>query len=140
MVLEVLQGQGAFITIALIAAIIVSFVVAFKIMEMVFDTIVISLLSGGFYLAMRYIQGGGISLNDLLLFSFLGATLYMVYSTVASAYRLGSTVIPLPYKALRKLLKPLEYVFKKLKEEKKAKNSGGGKSTKEVVLGSQDED
>jgi hypothetical protein len=145
MVLGLFQLDSTGISIVLLLALVAAFVVAFKVMEMIFDTVIISVMSAGFYLVMRYIQGGNISINDLLLFTFLGAGLYMVYSTLATAYRAGSTIIPLPYKIFKTLLSPLKYLLAKLREQRKSKNSrskGGDddKSTKEVVLGNKDED
>jgi hypothetical protein len=143
MVLGPFQLDGTGISILLLIAIIAAFVVAFKIMEMIFDTVVISLMSAGFYLVMRYIQGGPLSINDLLLFSFMGASLYMLYSTFAAAYKMGTTIIPLPYRIVKKVLSPLKYAITRLKHHQK-KDSGQekkeGKSTKEVILGEKDED
>lgn len=147
MVLEAIQSSGTEIGIFLVLAIIVALVIAFKIMEMVFETVLVTALSGAFYMALRYIQGGPISINDLLLFSFLGATLYMLYSLLETLYNVGSAVIPLPYNLTKTLLWPLqkirskyiEYQKKKSYTDRSEKEETEDKSTKEVVLGN-DED
>ena len=156
MIDQILQAEGTGISIILIAAIVLALVVAFKIMEMVFDTVVITVASGAFYLVMRYFQGGAINFNDLLLFSFLGASLYMIYSLLATLYHAARTIVPIPYKLLKTLSKPFRYAYFKLeelserdyspdlnkKEEgKKGDEDKGGKTTKEVILGKdRDED
>jgi hypothetical protein len=153
MVLEQLfQAQGTGISILLLLGLVLAFIVAFKIMEMVFETVVVSILSGTFYLALRYLQGGPIGINDVLMFSFLGASLYMMYSLLASLYRVGSTVIPLPYNIAKKLIRPFEAAWDKYEERQKRKSyvnrdqnsqdeeeESSGKSTKEVILGSKED-
>lgn len=140
-------------SIGLIALLVIAFVLAFKIMEMIFETFLISGISAAFYVGLSLIQGGGIQINDLLLFTFLGAALYLAYSLIASAYKLGSTVIPIPFNIVKIVLKPFIYTLGKIKglynsgadfapdkpnakagnekENKEKKNQ----STKEVVLG-----
>ena len=151
MVLEqLLQAQGTGISILLILALVLAFIVAFKIMEMVFETVIITVLSGVFYLSLRYLQGGAISINDLLMFSFLGASLYMLYSFLESLYSLGTTIIPIPYKIVKKIIWPFRKIWEKYEEHQKRKSyvnrdetededeDQSDKSTKEVILGSKD--
>ena len=149
------------ISILLVLALITALVVAFKVMEMIFDTALIAGISGVFYIGLRTIQGGQITVNDLLLFTFLGASVYMFYSFLASLYRVGTTVIPIPYHIIQTVLKPFRYGWDKLKEavensddyapkkprsSEKSKDKDGedeedkkDKTTKEVVLGNQKE-
>jgi hypothetical protein len=84
---------------------IAAFVVAFKIMEMVFETILVSILSGAFYIGLSFILDYSFSLNNMLLFAFLGSTLYMLYSFLASAYTIFSKLIGIPYSILASLFK-----------------------------------
>jgi hypothetical protein len=147
---QMIQSQGSEISILLILALVLVFVAAFKVMEMVFDTVVVSVLSGAFYVSLRYLQGGPVDLNDLLLFSFLGASLYMLYSFLSTLWSVGATVIPLPFKALEIILKPFRYLWDKYQEHQKRKSyvdrdkkdeeEDEDKSTKEVVLGNRKED
>ncbi len=141
---QLIQTQGTEISLLLILALVLVFVTAFKVMEMIFDTVIVSVLSAGFYLTLRYLQGGPISLNDLLLFTFLGASLYMLYSFLATLWNVGTTVLPLPFKFVETLLKPFRYAYGKYQEREKRKSyvdrdkekeQNESKSTKEVVLG-----
>ena len=145
-------------SILLVLALITALVVAFKVMEMIFDTALIAGISGVFYIGLRTIQGGQITINDLLLFTFLGASVYMFYSLLASLYRVGTTVLPVPYHVFQAVLKPFRYAWEEVKEAvenrddyapKKPRSSGEDeedeedkkdKTTKEVILGNQDED
>jgi hypothetical protein len=114
---------------------------------MVFETVVVSILSGAFYITLRYLQGGPLSINDALMFSFLGASLYMVYSLLSSLYKVGATVIPLPYNIAKKIAWPFQEIWEKYEERQKRKSyvnrdeesddeeETSGKSTKEVILG-----
>jgi len=120
MIQQLLQS-GSEISILLVLALVVVLVAAFKIMEMVFETVIVSVLSGGFYIALRYLQSGPISFNDVLLFSFLGASLYMIYSLLASLYKVGSTVLPIPYQVAKTLIQPFEYAWNRIEEHQKRK-------------------
>lgn len=149
-ILQTVQTQGSEISILLIIALVLVFVAAFKVMEMVFDIFIVSVLSAGFYLALRYLQGGPISLNDLLLFTFLGASLYMLYSFLSTLWSIGSRVLPIPFKIIETVLKPFRYVWDKYQEhekrksyvdrDKKEEEDDEDKSTKEVVLGKHKEE
>ncbi|MEF8880857.1 MAG: hypothetical protein V5A72_03440 [Candidatus Nanohaloarchaea archaeon] len=150
MIQQLLQSEITGVSILLVLAIVVALVVAFKIMEMVFETVLVTVLSGTFYLAMKYVQGGSVALNDLLLFSFLGATLYMLYTLLSSLYSIGKTVIPLPYKVVKTVIRPFQWVWDKYGERQKRRSyvnrktktedDGTDKTTKEVVLGSKEEE
>lgn len=149
---QLFQTSGPAVSIILVIALIVALVVAFKIMEMVFETVIVTVLSGVFYIALKYIQGGTISLNDVLLFSFLGATLYMLYSLLASLYSVGATVVLLPFKFIKMATWPFREAWKRYeehqkrksyvdrdKESKEDKKDQEEKSTKEVILGKNQE-
>lgn len=149
---QLFQSSGPAVSILLVAALIVALVVAFKIMEMVFETVIVTVLSGVFYIALRYIQEGAISLNDVLLFAFLGAALYMLYSLLASLYSVGATVIPLPFKVIKMATWPFREAWERYEEHQKRKSyvdrdkesnnekeDEDEKSTKEVILGKNQE-
>lgn len=98
MMIEAIPQQYSTIVLVLMLAAV--FVIAFKVMELVFETLTVSALSGGFYVAYTVLIGGGmeqIVLNDLLLFAVLGAAFYMAYSFLSSAYTLARKVIHVPY-------------------------------------------
>jgi hypothetical protein len=137
------QGATSIILIGLLIAVLV---IAYKIMEMVFETVTVAALSGAFYAGLTYLFSGGsmtgFQIDELLLFAFLGATLYMLYSFVISLYRAGTTLVEIPIY----LFKALIYPFKKLWGRHKKKKAESEKqtnkeekeeqelSTKEVVL------
>jgi len=92
-------------TLALLALLILAFVVAFKLLEMVFETIMVSVLSGAFYLGLVFIFSYPLTIDRVLLFAFLGSALYMSYSILASAYTIFSKVIGIPYKLIKATLR-----------------------------------
>ncbi len=143
------QLPAPYTTVILLVFLIVVFVAAFKLMQMVMETVLVTAFSGGFYLALVYLFGFTFSVNDMLFYAFLGSTLYMGYSLLASAYGIASKVIGIPYSFLKLLSVPFRKVYgevkeryklKKLRETGGASNSNGsegngsGSKTKEVVL------
>ncbi|MBC5792592.1 MAG: hypothetical protein H8Z69_00990 [Nanohaloarchaea archaeon] len=140
------QLPAQFQTAALVVLLVITFVVAFKIMTMVLETIIVSVLSGVFYIALGSVLGYSTSLNLMLFYAFLGATLYMGYSVLSSAYGIASTIIEIPYKALRLLFVPFRKLYSHHKEKKKLEkyrrdtnekaenDKDSDKNTKEVVL------
>jgi hypothetical protein len=135
-------------TVVLIVLLVVVFVAAFKIMSMVFETVMVSALSAGFYAALSQVLNYSFSFNQMLTYAFLGAVLYMSYSFLASAYSIARTVLKIPYHLIMIGLKPFKWGYEKVKEEvklrkmrKKAERkkssstkSNDSGSTKEVVL------
>lgn len=137
-------------TVVLIVLLVVVFVAAFKIMSMVFETVMVSALSAGFYAALSQVLNYSFSFNQMLTYAFLGAVLYLTYSFLASAYSIARTVLKIPYHIIMLGLKPFKWAYEKIREEvklrqlkKKAEKrgksgsntkSGDSGSTKEVVL------
>ncbi len=138
-------------SLLLIILLVVAFVVAFKIMEMIFETLLVSVFSAVFYLSLSYFFRFTLSFDRLLLFAFLGASFYMFYSFLASAYTIASTVIGVPYTALKMIWLgvaiPLEKLYTESEklwgslaekageiEHKKKGSSEGERDVKEVVL------
>ncbi|PSH00886.1 MAG: hypothetical protein BRC30_01180 [Nanohaloarchaea archaeon SW_7_46_7] len=111
MIPEAIQSlpQGA-TSIILIGLLIAALVIAYKIMEKVFETVTVAALSGAFYAGLTYLFSAGsmtgFKIDELLLFTFLGATLYMVYSFVISLYRAGTTLAEIPIKLAKALIYP----------------------------------
>ncbi|MFB6199546.1 MAG: hypothetical protein ABEJ83_01595 [Candidatus Nanohaloarchaea archaeon] len=93
-------------TITLIILLITALIIAFKLMEMVFQTLAVTALSAGFYLGLVYLFNYPLNLNNLLFYSFTGATLYMAYKFFSTAYKTIRTTINIPYKTIKTLLKP----------------------------------
>jgi len=160
--IEQLLQQLNLTSILLIVTLIAAIVIAYKVMEMIFDTILISGISAAFYIGLRTLQGGNIALNDLLLFTVLGSAIYMIYSLLASIYKLGTTIIPIPIHIIQAGLKPVRYAGNKIKEladkkegyapkqnnaqkkkkqkQKEDQEDKKGKTTKEVILSNQKQD
>ncbi|MFO7794254.1 MAG: hypothetical protein R6V35_04750 [Candidatus Nanohaloarchaea archaeon] len=131
------------VTAILLVSIILAVMLAFKVMEMVFETVTIAALSGAFYAAMIYLFGGSFAFNDLLLFSFLGASLYMLYGFLITAFTAAETILKIPYKIFMGVFRPTKKYSKKGYRELKKKierrneeevEEKKNKSTKEVVL------
>lgn len=146
-VISQLPGQVS--TVVLLALLILAFIVAFKVMKMVFQTILVSVLSGIFYIALSLMFFNTTpSINDVLMFAFLGSMLYMGYSFLVSAYGLASSLLSIPYYILRFMMKPFTWMYSEIKEEWKLKRlrkkvesqsttqdfSPKDKNTKDVVL------
>ena len=132
------------ITGLLLASLIVTLVVAFKVMEMIFETVTIAALSGAFYLGLTYfISGVSFAFNDLLLFSVLGASVYMLYSFLATIISTTSSIVKIPlavlgafYRPSKKILGKIYRFFKhKIRDYREEEISEpGNKTTKEVIL------
>ncbi|MFB6145300.1 MAG: hypothetical protein ABEJ99_02220 [Candidatus Nanohaloarchaea archaeon] len=106
-------------TALLVVLLILAFVVAFKIMKMVFQTILVAILSGGFYVALAILFSYPMSLNNILTFAFAGSTLYMVFSFLASAYGIAHRLISIPYTILKIILKPVKGLWNDFREKRK---------------------
>lgn len=138
-------------TAVLVLLLVVVFVVAFKVMKMVFETIAVSALSAGFYAVLSILLNYTFSFNQMLSYAFFGATLYMVYSFLASAYSLARTALSIPYHLLVLIGRPVkkgfgyirkEYRLWKISKDKKSSTINTGEdddedsssSTKEVII------
>lgn len=137
-------------TLILLVLLIAAFVVAFKVMQMVFQTIVVSVLSAVFYVALTIVFFNSTpTINNTLMFALMGSTLYMVYSFLVSAYSIAAKLVAIPYHILRYAVKPFVWLYSKVKEEYKLKkvrekiekgdsaqdfSPDKDKSTKDVVL------
>lgn len=142
MVLEFLNAiPQQYSTVVLLVLLLAAFIAAFKLLEMVFETIMVSVLSAGAYTAFTYLVYNSMpGLNDILLFAFAGASLYIGYTLLASAYGIAATVISVPYKIIKILYSGLSTGVKKLvgsirSNAEEGKRSGKEeKEVKEVVL------
>lgn len=124
-------------TAVLILLLVVVFVVAFKVMKMVFETIAVSALSAGFYVALSFVLSYSFSFNQMLSYAFLGATLYMVYTFLASAYSLARTALSIPYHLIILIGRPIKKGFQYLRKEYRLRRI---QKDKERSSGSSDDD
>ncbi|MFB6143867.1 MAG: hypothetical protein ABEJ98_01015 [Candidatus Nanohaloarchaea archaeon] len=130
-------------TLVLVGLLVAAFVIAFKVMEMVMQTVIVSILSGGFYVSLVYLFNYSFSLDTLIFYSFAGAALYMGYSFLVSAYGIAARLVEIPYRLLVFILRPfingVESLLQELRqieidhgsEDEDSEDPG---STKEVVL------
>lgn len=140
------QGVTSFVLVGLLIAVLV---IAYKIMEMVFETLTVAALSGVFYGGLTYLfspEMQGFEVNELLLFVFLGAALYMGYSFLLSLYSATSTLIEIPIEMFKMLIYPFKKLWgrhkkksekrkqKKKQKEREKDQKEDDQSTKEVVL------
>jgi len=99
-----LQGLGQLNTVILLLALVVLFVVAFKVLEMVMQTFLVSALSGGFYLALSYyLDPVKFSLDSLLFFTLIGGSLYTGYSLLSTSASLLKMLFKIPFKIFEKI-------------------------------------
>lgn len=143
-----------FTTVALLLLLIVIFVVAFKVMKMVFETVMVSGLSAGFYFGLTQLLNLQFSFNQMLTYAFMGASLYLFYTFLASAYSTAKTAIKIPYSLAKIVFYPFKRLYSHLRERSKLKklrrkkmgsqsNNNEQTDTKKVVLdkvGKKDED
>lgn len=145
MVLGILNAlPQQYSTAILLVLLLAAFIAAFKLLEMVFETIMVSVLSAGTYTAFTYLVYNSMpGLNDILLFAFAGASLYIGYSLLASAYTIAATIISVPYRLIKMTYSGLSTLIKKIvggimyskdqRKEKKAREEDE-EAVKEVVL------
>jgi hypothetical protein len=128
-------------TLALLVALVAVF---YKLMEMVFQTITISVMSGGFYAAFSYLFLGGLpSIMDILLFALLGSVLYIVFTLLESAYTVSKHLVKIPVMILEAVLYPIKKLYKALKaelEKERETKSKTGKTSNDQEGGSSDDD
>ena len=106
---SLLQGLGQLNTVFLLAALVILFVIAFKVLEMVMQTFIVSALSGGFYLALSYyFDPVQFSIDSLLFFTLIGGSLYTGYSLLSTSASLLRLVIKLPVRIVKKIIKFLK--------------------------------
>lgn len=105
-------------TLVLIILLVAAFVLAFRVMEMVFETLLVSALSAVFYGVYTYIFYSSVpKLNNVILFAFLGASLYMGYHFLESAYRVVSLAVKVPVKIFGWIMIPVKKSYRWLKSE-----------------------
>ena len=108
---QLIQSLGQLNTVVLLIALVVLFVVAFKVLEMVMQTVIVSALSGGFYLALSYyFDPVTFSVDSLLFFTLIGGSLYTGYSLLTTSASVLKTLIELPVKVIRKIIRFLKNI------------------------------
>jgi hypothetical protein len=147
MIEQILNLPEPVLTGLLLGLFVASLVVAFKVMEMIFDTVTIVALSATFYIGLTYLTAVSFSLNDLLLFSFLGASLYMLYSFLATVISTTESIVKIPVKIILGIYRPTKRIttrvyryvkikIRSMREERIEESDDSDKPTREVVLNS----
>lgn len=85
---------------------------------MVFETALVSALSAGFYAAMAVALNYPLSTNRLLLFAFLGSSLYMIFGLMTSLAKVLSKLMVVP----KTLIKYSSMLISKLRTPEHVKN------------------
>lgn len=122
MIQELLTSISQLNTVVLLLALVVLFVVAFKLLEMVTQTFLVTALSGLFYFVFTYfVSFESFSLNSMLFFAFTGGTLYTAYSLLTSSVKIVALLLKIPFMiiGLVKSFLGLFINFDKLKKEDK---------------------
>lgn len=116
------------VTFTLLVALIAVFYIAYKILSMVTQTIIIAILSGIFYVSLTYILTLPLTLENVLFFTVAGSVLYVGYTLLATTISLAKHAITIPVKIIELITYPIRKIGKiakkKYKEiEKEKKNS-----------------
>ncbi|MFB6180761.1 MAG: hypothetical protein ABEJ93_02700 [Candidatus Nanohalobium sp.] len=148
------QMPGEMVSVLLVLLLIAVLVAAYKLMEMVFETLAVATLSAFYYTGLTYLftNMSGFEINEMLLFVFLGAALYLLYSFLYTVATTASAFVGIPLKivktvgssihtAVEKASEKAEEASKERKKKKKTQrkqeendSEENKQSTKEVVL------
>lgn len=80
--------------VILFLALIVLFVVAYRVLQAVINTAIVAVLSGLFLVALSYIGvGPGLTFNNVMLFAVLGTGFFILYSALATLLRTSSSLV-----------------------------------------------
>lgn len=105
LITQAVQGLAQLSTVLLLIVLLLLFLVAFKILEMVFQTVIVSVVSGGFYLALSYfLDPVQFSVDSLLFFTVIGGSLYTFYNLVTTSVGVAGSVAKIPVKIIRKII------------------------------------
>lgn len=126
-VITVLQSNS----LLLLAALIVLFVVAYRVLQAVINTALVAVLSGLFVVALDLAgMGPGTSVNNIMLFAVLGTAFFILYSALATLIRTSSVLAGLLGNILGTVVKPVKYLFNWLRSDDDESRS----KEKEIVL------
>lgn len=90
MIIAQLQGSN----ILLFLALVVLFIVAYKVLQAVINTAIVAVLSGVFLIVLDVVGlGPAVTVNRFMFFMVLGTALFILYSTVATAIMTSATMV-----------------------------------------------
>jgi len=141
MIHEIIPLPQEATTLALLIGLVAVFYIAYKLMEMVFQTIAMSIVSGAFYTAFSFMFLGGIpGYINILMFSLLGSALYIAFTMLESAYTISKHLIKIPVTIIDAVLYPIKKLYSALKAEmEKSNDSEKKKKQKEQQQETEDE-
>lgn len=118
MIIAQLQGSNVLLFLALV----VLFIVAYKVLQAVINTAIVAVLSGVFLIVLDVVGlGPAVTVNRFMFFMVLGTALFILYSTVATAITTSATMVG----ALRRVAGWARTPFDR---------GGGDNKEKEIVL------
>ena len=128
--------------LVLIIVLILAFVVGFKVLKTITTLVIVSIVSGVFFVLMNYtgLVSLQVNISNVLGFMFLGLLLYIVFFSIQMATGIVKTVVDIVTKLGHTILFPFKKLFaaaksKKKEMEKKEKK----KKQKSVVLEESDD-
>lgn len=130
-------------TLLLLTLLITVFVIAYKTLTLFIQTAIISLLSALFYLTLWYIDYMAFSLRNLLLFTFLGAAIYLGLKILQTTYTIAKTTIKIPVEIIETFYKTLKFAkntIQKIIPDRKQKNKRENQKTEKSKKSKKKED
>jgi DNA integrity scanning protein DisA with diadenylate cyclase activity len=132
----------------LLLTLIILFILAYKIMKTVVQTAIISLLSGVFLVVLNMVgMGPELTFSRFMSFMVLGAGLFMLYSTLATATNLLTkiwqgifSILSSIWTMLTKLFGSIANAAGSVRDRNKQDNTSKGKETRDVILKEMNDD
>lgn len=88
-------------TIAILLAIALLFIIAYKVLQIVIHVFMITVFSAGFYTAVTYfIESISFELNQMLFFALVGGGVYLGIKLLKTSYSITSKIISVPKKII----------------------------------------
>jgi len=137
-------------TVILLTALILVFYLAYKILSMVTQTILIAVLSGIFYTVLTLFLELPLTLENTLFFAVTGAALYVGYTILITTVSVAKHIIEIPIKIIELILYPIRKLigrakkkYKKVEQQKKQnkkKNQESEKNEEQIESSKEKED
>jgi len=132
----------------LLLTLIILFILAYKIMKTVVQTAIISLLSGVFLVVLNMVgMGPELTFSRFMSFMVLGAGLFMLYSTLATATNILTkiwqgifSILSSIWTMLTKLFGSIANAAGSVRDRNKQGNTSKGKETRDVILKEMNDD
>jgi len=103
-------------TIGLVLLLILAFTLGFKLIQALFNTVLVTALSALFYVALSFLLDYSLTVDRVLTFAILGSTLYIGINTASALYSTASTLLSVPRKIIGITLYPFKKLYSYLKQ------------------------